>query len=53
MSRNHDLLIKSPTITQTGDLELEHTVDGNPDYAHLTVSLNRGVKFITEDGAMA
>ena len=46
-------MIKSATITQTGDLELEHNIDGNPDYGHLTVSLNRGEKFIAEDGAMA
>ena len=46
-------MIKSATITQTGDLELEHNIDGNPDYGHLTVSLNLGEKFIADRGALA
>jgi len=46
-------MIKSATITQTGDLELEHNIDGNPDYGHLAVSLNLGEKFIADRGAMA
>ena len=32
---------------------MEHNIDGNPDYGHLTVSLNRGETFIAEGGAMA
>ena len=46
-------MIKSATITQTGDSELEHNIDGNPDYGHLTVSLNLGEKFIADHGALA
>jgi len=34
-------------------LDLEHNIDGNPDYGHLTVSLNRGEKFIAKGGAIA
>ena len=32
---------------------MEHNIDGNPDYGHLTVSLNRGEKFIAKGGAIA
>ena len=32
---------------------MEHNIDGNPDYGHLTVSLNRGETFVAEGGAMA
>ena len=46
-------MIKSATITQTGDSELEHNIDGNPDYGHLTVSLNLGEKFIADRRALA
>jgi uncharacterized protein (AIM24 family) len=34
-------------------LELEFTIEGNPDYGHLTVSLSGGETFIAEGGAMA
>ena len=49
----NSLPIESTTITQTGELELEHTIEGNPDYGHLIVSLRSGDTFIAEGGAMA
>lgn len=32
---------------------MQYTINGNPDYGHLTVSLTSGEKFIAEGGAMA
>lgn len=32
---------------------MEYQIDGNPDYGHLTVTLDRGETFIAESGAMA
>ena len=32
---------------------MDHSIDGNPDYGHLTVRLNPGESFIAEGGAMS
>ena len=32
---------------------MDHSIDGNPDYGHLTVRLNPGESFIAEGGSMA
>ena len=50
---NEFVVVQSTTMIQTGELELEFTIDGNPDYGHLTVSLRSGETFIAEGGAMA
>jgi uncharacterized protein (TIGR00266 family) len=50
---NEFVIVQSTTMIQTGELELEFTIEGNPDYGHLTVSLRSGETFIAEGGAMA
>ena len=50
---DHGLLYTQRKSHEQGTIGVDHTINGNPDYGHLTVRLDPDERFIAEGGAMS